>query len=159
MAKVMLKLLIDKKNNRVLFAEAGKDFVDFLFSIFSLPLGTVTKLLSKNRMVGCLGSLYKSIEDLSDTFIEPSENKVTVLNPKATFLFGGRAHWLTGSDYNASPVISRKLYDCGNYEECGGNVADDPRATCPSCEGQMDNELNLVAPDAAVPDAGSGEGS
>ncbi|CAN1269401.1 hypothetical protein LINPERPRIM_LOCUS13568 [Linum perenne] len=155
----MLKLLIDKKNNRVLFAEAGKDFVDFLFSIFSLPLGTVTKLLSKNRMVGCLGSLYKSIEDLSDTFIEPSENKVTVLNPKATFLFGGRAHWLTGSDYNASPVISRKLYDCGNYEECGGNVADDPRATCPSCEGQMDNELNLVAPDAAVPDAGSGEGS
>ncbi|CAN1269397.1 hypothetical protein LINPERPRIM_LOCUS13568 [Linum perenne] len=86
----MLKLLIDKKNNRVLFAEAGKDFVDFLFSIFSLPLGTVTKLLSKNRMVGCLGSLYKSIEDLSDTFIEPSENKVTVLNPKATFLFGWR---------------------------------------------------------------------
>ncbi|CAN1269400.1 hypothetical protein LINPERPRIM_LOCUS13568 [Linum perenne] len=107
----MLKLLIDKKNNRVLFAEAGKDFVDFLFSIFSLPLGTVTKLLSKNRMVGCLGSLYKSIEDLSDTFIEPSENKVTVLNPKATFLFGGRAHWLTGSDYNASPVISRVTDD------------------------------------------------
>ncbi|CAN1269325.1 hypothetical protein LINPERPRIM_LOCUS13544 [Linum perenne] len=61
-SKVTLKLLVDKKGNRVLFAEAGKEFVDFLFTLLSFPLGTVIRLLSKNQMVGCLGSLYQSIE-------------------------------------------------------------------------------------------------
>ncbi|CAN1269392.1 hypothetical protein LINPERPRIM_LOCUS13566 [Linum perenne] len=80
--KVTLKLLIDKKSNRVLFAEAGKEFVDFLFSILSLPLGTVIRLLSKDKMVGCLGNLYQSIEELDDTFIQQSTSKDIVLNPK-----------------------------------------------------------------------------
>ncbi|KAK9913405.1 hypothetical protein M0R45_037223 [Rubus argutus] len=42
---VNLKLMIDKKP---LFAEAGKDFVDFLFTLLSLPVGTVIRLLSKD---------------------------------------------------------------------------------------------------------------
>ncbi|CAN1131027.1 hypothetical protein LINPERHAP2_LOCUS6164 [Linum perenne] len=84
-SKVTLKLLIDNKKNKVLFAEAGKEFVDFLFTLLSFPLGTVIKLLSKNKMVGCLGNLYQSIEDMSDTFIESNSNKDTVLNPKAPF--------------------------------------------------------------------------
>ena len=69
--KVSLKLLIDKKGNRVLFAEADKKFVDFLFSIFTLPVGTVTRLLQKQNMSGCLHSLYKSIENLSAIYIQP----------------------------------------------------------------------------------------
>ncbi|CAI0626059.1 unnamed protein product [Linum tenue] len=80
--KVTLKLLINKKTKKVLFAEAGKDFVDFLFTLLSFPLGTVIKLLSKNKMVGCLGNLYESIEELSDTFFQPNLGKATVLNPK-----------------------------------------------------------------------------
>ncbi|CAN1269337.1 hypothetical protein LINPERPRIM_LOCUS13546 [Linum perenne] len=80
--KVTLKLLIDKKSNKVLFAEAGKEFVDFLFSILSLPLGTVIRLLSMDKMVGCLGNLYQSIEELGDTFIQQSTSKDIVLNPK-----------------------------------------------------------------------------
>ncbi|CAL1406844.1 unnamed protein product [Linum trigynum] len=49
-SKVTLKLLVDKKSHKVLFGEAGKEFVDFLFTILSLPLGTVTRLLSKKYM-------------------------------------------------------------------------------------------------------------
>ncbi|CAN1284283.1 hypothetical protein LINPERPRIM_LOCUS18571 [Linum perenne] len=81
-SKVTLKLLIDKRTNRVVYGEAGKDFVDFLFTILSLPLGTATKLLSKeNKMVGTLGNLYRSIEELSDTYIQPRQRKDRVLNP------------------------------------------------------------------------------
>ncbi|OMP02666.1 hypothetical protein COLO4_10947 [Corchorus olitorius] len=36
--EVSLKLLVDVRGQRVLFAEGGKDFVDFLFNILSLPL-------------------------------------------------------------------------------------------------------------------------
>ncbi|CAL1406845.1 unnamed protein product [Linum trigynum] len=81
-SKVTLKLLVDKKSHKVLFGEAGKEFVDFLFTILSLPLGTVTRLLSKKYMVGCLGNLYQSIGDLNDTFIQPTLNKHTILNPE-----------------------------------------------------------------------------
>lgn len=43
--KVSLKLLVDTEGKKVLFAEASKDFVDFLFHIMELPLGTVVKLV------------------------------------------------------------------------------------------------------------------
>ncbi|CAH1443480.1 unnamed protein product [Lactuca virosa] len=47
-----LKLLIDKKTQKVLFAEATKEFVDFLFHIFSLPLGSLIQFLGSKQMVG-----------------------------------------------------------------------------------------------------------
>jgi hypothetical protein len=79
---VSLKLLIEKKSQRVLFAEAEKKFVDFLFSIFTLPLGTVTRRLQKQDMAGCLHSLYKSIENLCDIYLQPDQDKNFLLNPK-----------------------------------------------------------------------------
>ncbi|XP_016717889.1 uncharacterized protein [Gossypium hirsutum] len=47
---VSLKLLVESTSQRVLFAEAGKDFVDFLFNILSFPVGTVIWLLKKQEM-------------------------------------------------------------------------------------------------------------
>ncbi|CAN1269360.1 hypothetical protein LINPERPRIM_LOCUS13555 [Linum perenne] len=100
--KVTLKLLIDKKSNKVLFAEAGKEFVDFLFSILSLPLGTVIRLLSKDQMVGCLGNLYQSIEELGDTFIQQSTSKDIVLNPMTAVV-----------PYVAPPAVKKSDKKCG----------------------------------------------
>ncbi|CAA2995403.1 Hypothetical predicted protein [Olea europaea subsp. europaea] len=48
-SKVHLKLLIDTKNKRVLFAEAGKDFVDFIFHILAMPLATAIRLLGQEQ--------------------------------------------------------------------------------------------------------------
>ncbi|MFQ6671528.1 hypothetical protein Gotur_036049 [Gossypium turneri] len=81
-----LKLLIDTKGQRVLYAEAGKDFVDFLFNILLLPVGTFIKLLRKEGMVGCLANLYESVENLGDAYIQPTTNKDTLLNPKSSSL-------------------------------------------------------------------------
>jgi hypothetical protein len=65
---VRLKLFIDRRRYRVLFAEADKEFVDFLFSIFTLPVGAVTRTLKeRGGMVGSLPSLYRGIENMSDT--------------------------------------------------------------------------------------------
>ncbi|BBG97929.1 Protein of unknown function D [Prunus dulcis] len=79
---VSLKLLIDTKGHKVLFAEASKDFVDFLFTPLALPVGTVIRLLSKDNMVGSLGKLYDSLELLNDTYMLPNLNKDTLLKPK-----------------------------------------------------------------------------
>ncbi|KDO39182.1 hypothetical protein CISIN_1g042433mg [Citrus sinensis] len=43
--KVKLRLIIDKRANKVLFAEAEKDFVDILFNLLYMPFGSVTRLL------------------------------------------------------------------------------------------------------------------
>ncbi|KAJ0093166.1 hypothetical protein Patl1_27075 [Pistacia atlantica] len=48
--KVKLKLLVDKEAKIVLFAEAGKEFADFLFYLLSLPAGTIVRLLEKKNM-------------------------------------------------------------------------------------------------------------
>ena len=47
--KVSLKLLTDTESQRVLFAEAGKEFIDFLFHILALPVGTFIPLLKNQR--------------------------------------------------------------------------------------------------------------
>jgi hypothetical protein len=65
---VSLKLFIDKKRQRVLFVEANKKFVDFLLSIFTLPVRAVTRLLKEGGLVvGSLPSLYRSIKNLGVT--------------------------------------------------------------------------------------------
>jgi hypothetical protein len=44
---VRVQLLVQKSTKRVLYMEAGKDFVDMLFSFLMLPTGAVLKLISQ----------------------------------------------------------------------------------------------------------------
>ncbi|KAE8815180.1 hypothetical protein D1007_07504 [Hordeum vulgare] len=76
-----MKLLIDTKARRVLFAEASKVVVDFLFSLLALPVGTAVKLLGNDAMVGCVGSLYGSVERLDGTYVQPGASKDALLHP------------------------------------------------------------------------------
>uniref|UniRef100_A0ACD5VFR5 Uncharacterized protein n=1 Tax=Avena sativa TaxID=4498 RepID=A0ACD5VFR5_AVESA len=66
-----MKLLVDRRTQRVVYAEAGKDVVDFLFNLLTLPIGTVVKLLTRDSisMVGCVAKLYRSVEKLKDDYI------------------------------------------------------------------------------------------
>ncbi|PNX68281.1 hypothetical protein L195_g056963, partial [Trifolium pratense] len=43
---VSLKVMVDKVRNKVVYAEAGKDFVDVLFSFLTLPMGTIARLVA-----------------------------------------------------------------------------------------------------------------
>uniref|UniRef100_A0A803M3M2 DUF674 family protein n=1 Tax=Chenopodium quinoa TaxID=63459 RepID=A0A803M3M2_CHEQI len=111
--KVSLKLLIDTKANKVLFAEVGKEFVDFLFHIMSLPVGTIIKLLNVDSMVGSLGALFKSIESLSTDYFQPNLNKDSVLKPTAPVTVPLLA--LNGAP---SLVTDKQLYHCASGYRC-----------------------------------------
>ncbi|PWA75905.1 hypothetical protein CTI12_AA219110 [Artemisia annua] len=80
-----LKLLVDTKDERVLSAKANKDFVDFLFNIFSIHLGTLIGLLGSKQMVGCLGELKDSIDSFDETYLQPDIIKDDLINPKTPF--------------------------------------------------------------------------
>ncbi|CAL4958232.1 unnamed protein product [Urochloa decumbens] len=84
-----MKLLIDTKARRVLFAEASKDVVDFLFSLLALPGATAVKLVGTDAMVGSVGNLYASVAKLDATYVQPGAAKdaflcPTVLSPAAS---------------------------------------------------------------------------
>ncbi|XP_057793374.1 uncharacterized protein LOC131009996 [Salvia miltiorrhiza] len=59
-----LKLMVQKSTNKLLYAEAEEDFVEFLFSFLVIPLGRVVSLLSRNSNLKPIDSLYKSADDL-----------------------------------------------------------------------------------------------
>ncbi|KAL4621262.1 hypothetical protein ACB092_06G215300 [Castanea dentata] len=155
--KVSLKLLIDKKSHQVLFAEAGKEFVDFLITILALPIGTVIRLLKNQGMVGCLQNFYESIENLSDTYFQPDQNKDSLLKPKVYFYGGVLPLQLPNVESSSK---SRKFYGCNNssnnytYDVYGHRlntkcilyVSIDSSAICPSCRNYMSRELNFVDP-------------
>ncbi|KAL0436943.1 UNVERIFIED_CONTAM: hypothetical protein Sradi_0402200 [Sesamum radiatum] len=83
---VSLKLLIDTHGKRLLFADAGKDFADYLFHILSLPVGTIVALIREQEMVGSLSNLYKSIENLNESYIQPNQSNDTFLKTSASDL-------------------------------------------------------------------------
>ncbi|KAF8662954.1 hypothetical protein HU200_055540 [Digitaria exilis] len=76
-----MKLLIDIKANRVLFAEADKNVVDFLFSLLALPVATIVQMLGKGSISGSFGNLYGSVENLDHTYVLPHMEKGRILNP------------------------------------------------------------------------------
>ncbi|KAL3506066.1 hypothetical protein ACH5RR_031448 [Cinchona calisaya] len=74
-SKLSLKIILRKSTNSVLFAEASDDFVDFLFSFFTLPLGSVVKLLDGNSGLGCADNLFRDVNSLDEEWLTiPPEN-------------------------------------------------------------------------------------
>ncbi|KAI8539908.1 hypothetical protein RHMOL_Rhmol09G0219400 [Rhododendron molle] len=154
--KVSLRLLIDTKGKRVLFAEAGKDFVDFLFHLLHLPVGTAVRLLTEQTMVGTLGNLYESIENLSETYFQSNQTKDSVLKPKAPF----SATQVPLLPLDGCASFDKKLYTCPSngtrkhdtnpgFPQPGQiryhpYVADNTRAVCPQCNSNMSAEIHFV---------------
>ncbi|KAH6791828.1 hypothetical protein C2S52_002305 [Perilla frutescens var. hirtella] len=146
---VSLKLLIDTSAKRVLFAEASKDCVDFLFNILSSPISTLIRLVGADEMEGSLPNLYQSLDDLNDAYIQPDQNKDTILKPVAP---------VSSSSFplpDLGGVIERKFYRC---DQCFDRVSDDPRAVCPGSLQKMTTPVTYVAPPPAVHAAAEGGG-
>ncbi|KAL0003000.1 hypothetical protein SO802_016781 [Lithocarpus litseifolius] len=137
-SKVSLKLMIDTETRRVLYAEAGKDFVDFLFYILALPTGTFIPLLNQ-EMLGSLGNIYDSIENLSTSYLRPNVTKDSLLKPRAYFSAG------TGLPLHLPNVeSSRKLYRC--YCQ---NVSHNSKTFCLECKSQIYIEQKYIGPPCA----------
>ncbi|PQQ08536.1 uncharacterized protein Pyn_06319 [Prunus yedoensis var. nudiflora] len=136
-----LKLLIDTKSNKVLFAEASKEVVDFLFTLLSLHFATVTRLLLSNGgMVGFLGKLYESLENFSDTYMQHNLNKDSLLKPKTTISGANILQLPANNDSNAP----KRFYLCVN---CKRHISDSPVTTCPTCISlKISTQVFYVAP-------------
>ncbi|KAK3206416.1 hypothetical protein Dsin_020462 [Dipteronia sinensis] len=95
---ISLKALVDKENNRVIFAEANEDFVDILLSFLTMPVGTIIRLIrsssrgggssssSSNPLqtlgIGCMNNLYGSLENLDVKRLQTRACKAMLLLPR-----------------------------------------------------------------------------
>lgn len=84
--KILLKLMVHKGKNKVIFAEVDGNFVDTLFSIMTLPLGTIFRLLEKRPdqfliPLRSLKNLYQSLTELPVGYFANEESKFMMLNP------------------------------------------------------------------------------
>ncbi|KAK2360971.1 hypothetical protein QL285_086186 [Trifolium repens] len=87
---VPLTVFVDKEKSKVLYAEAGKDFVDVLLSFLTLPLGTIARLVAKDDsnikavQFGSITSLYQSVSDLDQQYLWSKTCKDMLLKPRNT---------------------------------------------------------------------------
>ncbi|XBJ22170.1 hypothetical protein VPH35_000601 [Triticum aestivum] len=148
--KISLKLLVDTKSKKVLFAEAGKEFVDFVFSLLTLPIGAVVKLISAGTMQGSIGRLYQSVDNIGSSYLQPNKDKSELLQPKVLhpdarellLLQGGGGEGSSPS----SPLARFKMYTCAGY--CA-TATMEAKAACPQCKQAMATEVTFVLPSAA----------
>lgn len=145
--KLSLKLLVDKNANKVLFAEAGKDFVDFLFNLLSLPVGTVIRLITNATMVGCIGNLYQSIENLDQTYMQPNQNKDLLLKPHVPNHVANVPILLPDTNQ-----AERKSCMCVKQCRCTTDCKD---TICATCRNPMCYEVKFVGENNSTADSTS----
>ena len=114
-----LNLVIDKKNQKALYAEVEKPFVDFLFHLLTIPAGALIMQLTKKGIMGCLGDLYESVESLSETCMQLNQSKNPLLGPSY-------------KNWSPSLPTQTKYFLCPNPNTCFG-VAHSPSTVFPKC--------------------------
>ncbi|XP_039135869.1 uncharacterized protein LOC120273313 [Dioscorea cayenensis subsp. rotundata] len=152
---MVLKLLIDPKANRVLFAEAGKQVVDFLFGLLALPLGSIVKVLGKDQMVGSIGLIYSSLETLDLSYIRPDQDKDIFLNPQGPEQGQYQNNLLLSTP---APAKVEEYYGCETHgSPCSEYVTKSLGVQCPKCCYEMEKIMQYVHPQPSE-DSGNGEG-
>jgi hypothetical protein len=80
MAPIKIKLAVDRTRNRVLFVDAGSDFVDVLLSFLTLPLSALQFCAADGTSSpGCLSSLCDSVNNLRESKLLRVKS---ILNPE-----------------------------------------------------------------------------
>ncbi|KAL6847928.1 hypothetical protein ACP4OV_022056 [Aristida adscensionis] len=147
-ASLSVKLLIDSKAKRVLFAEAGKDVVDFL-SLLALPLAADVNLVGKDAMAGCVGNLYASVERLDSTYVQPGAAKDALLRPAVLSPAAGGS--ILRLPAPPSPAQPTTFYRCTNTysSDCRTYVTDVRGKECPRCRNSMTTPAQYLSPAAS----------
>ncbi|CAK8574905.1 unnamed protein product [Lathyrus sativus] len=96
--KMKVKVMQSKSQKNIIYAEANGDFVDFIFSFLTMPLGSVVNCLGVNSFGGCVGNLYESMKSFDPTSVLLNPGIVSCTNhllniphvipPPTTYYYG-----------------------------------------------------------------------
>ncbi|KAM6584255.1 hypothetical protein CsatB_011257 [Cannabis sativa] len=142
--EIIVKLVIDKKRNQVLFVECDNEFVDVLLSFLTLPMGTIIRIGDNNKKsgIGCMYELYKSVEAMNPKCFWTKACKNMLLEPRSAYgleLSNLAVKIDDGIDYAKFYTCSKT--PCLNYESLGF-VSFLKNSIC-ACGKTMDNKLRM----------------
>ncbi|XP_024626723.1 uncharacterized protein [Medicago truncatula] len=127
---VRLRILVDKEKNKVVYAEAGKDFVDALFSFLTLPLGTIARFVAKDSNIeavkfGSISSLYQSVSNLDQQYLSSLTCKEMLLQPRNSMEDYCRQLKLNIDDTERLQYFVCENWDCRRKENATFIISDD----------------------------------
>ncbi|CAO2174662.1 unnamed protein product [Urochloa humidicola] len=142
-----IKLLIDTKAQKVCFAEAGNDVIEFLSCLLCLPLSTTINLLSKERKVGSIGNVLDSVQELDTKYVSSSMSKESYLIPTVSPAMFCPLQQLLDAPLN----VNSNVFTClgktdsktGTHITCG-YFSVVKGSQCPSCYRYMNEEMPHV---------------
>ncbi|CAA0808586.1 Protein of unknown function (DUF674 [Striga hermonthica] len=74
--KMILNVMLQKSTQKLIFAQAKDDFVEFLFSLLTIPLGGALSLLGTNTGATSLDNFYTSVENINgDEYLKTKDTK------------------------------------------------------------------------------------
>ncbi|KAG5606751.1 hypothetical protein H5410_028243 [Solanum commersonii] len=76
--KCSLKLTIDTKTNRVVFAKGGKELFCFLMKLLEVPIAIFMNHIQTNR-VGSIPIIFQSVQNLNDAYMKSNQTKDQLL--------------------------------------------------------------------------------
>ncbi|CAA0816068.1 Protein of unknown function (DUF674 [Striga hermonthica] len=80
--RIDLKVIMQKSTNKLLFAQADEDFIDFLFGLLIIPIGEVGRLLDCKTFLRNVDNLYLSAKELNNgNYIFDRESATSLVNP------------------------------------------------------------------------------
>ncbi|MFQ6671533.1 hypothetical protein Gotur_036050 [Gossypium turneri] len=111
----------------------------------SFPVGTVIRLLNKQGTAGCIGNIYDSIENLSESYMLKASEKDILLKPMVMNYSANVAPLLPIMEFSKCT----KLYRC-----CGKYVTNDQSTRRPCCFKSMNNNLTFLDTTNKAPNLG-----
>lgn len=151
--ELLMKLLIDTKCQKVCFAEAGNDVVEFLSTLLCLPLSTIINLLTMERMVGSIGNVLDSVQELEAKYVISSKSKEPYLSPAIAPAVLSPLQKLLDAPLNTNGSFFRcegmkntynsSLTACGYFSSIDGVI-------CPGCSKPMCLTMDYVKGDSLV---------
>lgn len=87
--KMTVKLWVRKSNKKILLAHCTDEFIDFLFSLLTVPLGRVISVLSEgDGLASCVKNMHQSVSGLSDgKYLKSQQMKDMLLFPQVAMIY------------------------------------------------------------------------
>ncbi|RDY01254.1 hypothetical protein CR513_15445, partial [Mucuna pruriens] len=114
---VEIKVMVNKSKNEIQFIEADEDFVDYLVSFLTTPLGSILNLMNGKLSLGSIDKLYKSVKNIDPSWFIGSSNK-SLLNPRVAPQFGCKSNPLNSLQEEDTPkywygtVVTKDNKEC-----------------------------------------------
>jgi hypothetical protein len=135
---IKIKLIQTEDSSSVLYAEVGPDFIDLVFGLLSVPLGSIIKAYSQWPQNGCVDNLYRSIDGSARGCIRDGCRSL-LLSPKFACFFGCSINALQVEESGPNKTVSHR-----RCSKCSKDIWGDNKCACTYGHFIVTNDLRVL---------------